>query len=283
MPGEISDLFQRYTLQTILLKPVTDGQAVKAVFGIVMQQPAQDITEAQVELINTIALDLFNLIEGAELLDQAQALVVAEERNSLARELHDSVTQILFSASVLAESTPRIWEKNQEVARMNMEKLGLLLRGALAEMRTLLFELRSDQQQGQSLEELLTALIDSMRTRTQIIISLTVNDKSVLPENVTQVFYRIAREALNNVIVHAEATGVSVFTLSKANCAELHIRDDGVGFNPQTTEAGHMGINIMSERAASIGADLQIQSAPGRGTDVVVTWPVNGAESIKND
>jgi PAS domain S-box-containing protein len=282
IPGAIKDMVQVHGLQSILLKPVPDGQAVGFVFGIILQQPLQELTAEQVELIRTIALDLVNLIEGAELLDRAQALVVAEERNSLARELHDSVTQILFSASVLAESTPRIWDKDQEIARMNMERLSVLLRGALAEMRTLLFELRSDRHQGQSLENLLTALVESMRARTEVVISLTVNGDHDLPEDVTQVFYRITREALNNVIVHAEAARVSIFTLSKPHCAELHIQDDGRGFDLQEVDAGHLGINIMSERAAKIGGALQIKSTPGLGTEIIAIWPGNETESSEH-
>ena len=282
IPGAIKDMVQVHGPQSILLKPVPGGQAVGFVFGIILQQPLQELTAEQVELIRTIALDLVNLIEGAELLDRAQALVLTEERNSLARELHDSVTQILFSASVLAESTPRIWDKDQEIARMNMEKLSVLLRGALAEMRTLLFELRSDRHQGQSLEKLLTALVESMRARTEVVISLTVNGDHDLPEDVTQVFYRIAREALNNVIVHAEAAHVSIFTHNKPHRAELHIQDDGRGFDLQEVDAGHLGINIMSERAAKIGGALQIKSTPGLGTEIIAIWPGNEMESSEH-
>lgn len=282
MPAAVGDIIQEHDLQSILLKPVTGGQAVGFVFSLIMQRPLQDITDAQTELIRTIALDLVDLIEGAQLLDQAQALVVAEERSSLARELHDSVTQILFSASVLAESTPRIWDKDQDIARLNMERLSVLLRGALAEMRTLLFELRSNQQQGQPLEKLLTALVDSMRARTQVTISLTIDSDFELPEDVKQVFYRITREALNNVFVHADATRVSIFTLIKTHYAELRIQDNGSGFNPQIIDAGRLGISIMSERAAEIGGDLQIRSAPGQGTEILVTWPGKKVASIEN-
>jgi signal transduction histidine kinase len=149
-------------------------------------------------------------------------------------------------------------------------------------MRTLLFELRSDRHQGQSLEKLLTALVESMRARTEVVISLTVNGDHDLPEDVTQVFYRIAREALNNVIVHAEAAHVSIFTHNKPHRAELHIQDDGRGFDLQEVDAGHLGINIMSERAAKIGGALQIKSTPGLGTEIIAIWPGNEMESSEH-
>ncbi len=84
-------------------------------------------------------------MEDARLYEQTKALITAEERNRLASELHDSVTQTLFTASLLAEATPRIWDKDQDIARQNMDKLSLLIRGALAEMRTMLIELRSEE------------------------------------------------------------------------------------------------------------------------------------------
>jgi PAS domain S-box-containing protein len=282
MPDEIRDLFQKHALQTIFLKPVTVGQSTEAVFGIVLQQPLQDITEAQVELIRTVGLDLFNLIEGAELLDRAQALLVAEERNSLARDLHDSVTQILFSASVLAESIPRLWDKDEAIARMNLEKLSVLLRGALADMRSLLFELRSDVPQGHSLEKLLIALVDSTRARTQLDFTLKVSHEPELPADVAQVFYRVAREAINNVVKHADATRVSITLFNEADCTELHIQDNGRGFNPREIDTEHMGLSIMVERAEMIDADLQIKSEAGHGSEVIVTWPGNGAEFLND-
>ncbi|MFN2139044.1 MAG: 7TM-DISM domain-containing protein [Candidatus Promineifilaceae bacterium] len=288
LPASIGDILGDILLerdyQSILLIPWGADQAVASVFGIGGQQkPLQEITAAQFELIKTMAHDLADLVEAAQLLDRAQALRVAEERNSLAQDLHDSVTQILFSASVLAESVPRIWDKDQAIARMNMDKLSVLLRGALAEMRSLLFELRADQQQIQSLDNLLSTLADSTRARTQVDILLTTDDVPELPAEVTQVFYRVAREALNNVVRHAEAAHVSITMLNKAHCAELHIEDDGRGFNPQEVAIEHMGISIMSERAAKINADLQIRSEPGRGTEVIVIWPGNGAESENHD
>ena len=104
-------------------------------------------------------------------------------------------------------------------------------------------------------------------------VSISVEGDRELPAEVTLAFYRIAQEALNNVIKHAEATRVDISLLDQPDRVELHIRDDGRGFDPQAIPDGHLGISIMAERAKKVGGDLQIQSKPGRGTEVSVTWP----------
>jgi signal transduction histidine kinase len=99
-----------------------------------------------------------------------------------------------------------------------------------------------------------------------------------LPEKVTQAFYRIAREAFNNIIVHAAATQVEVSLVEERGRVTMHIQDNGRGFDPEAIPVGHLGIRIIDERAAEIGGDLQIQSRPGHGTQITLTWsrPQNG-------
>jgi two-component system nitrate/nitrite sensor histidine kinase NarX len=216
------------------------------------------------------------VIENNQLFEQARANVAAGERNRLAQELHDSVTQTLFSASVLAQATPRIWAKDQGIARQNMEKINTLIRGALAEMRSLLLELRSGDMENQTLSQLLTTLVEAGRVRTRATITTSVSGDGALPEKVKLFLYRIAQETLNNAINHAEATLIEITLLINPDHVEFRIQDDGCGFNLQDISTGHLGINIMSERARQIGADLQIHSVPGRGTIITVTWPTEG-------
>ena len=212
-------------------------------------------------------------VDNIHLNEQTGRTAAADERSRIARELHDSVTQTLFTASVLAEATPRIWNRDQGIARQNMEKLSVLIRGALAEMRSMLLELRSDASPDQSLSQLLTTLAEATRARSNMAVSISVEGDRELPADVTMTLYRIAQEALNNVVKHAEATQVDITLLNQPDRVTLHIRDDGRGFDPQAIPAGHMGISIMAERAQKIGGSLQIQSQPGRGTEVSVTWP----------
>jgi signal transduction histidine kinase len=99
-----------------------------------------------------------------------------------------------------------------------------------------------------------------------------------LPKDVKMAFYRIAREALNNALVHASATQIQVSLIAKPDWVELHVQDTGCGFNPQEIPAGHLGISIMAERAANVGGDLQVHSVPGEGTDVIIRWPGKSGE-----
>ena len=104
-------------------------------------------------------------------------------------------------------------------------------------------------------------------------VSQSVEGNRELPAEVTLAFYRIAQEALNNVIKHAEATRVDMSLLDQPDRVELHIRDDGRGFDTQLIPDGHLGISIMAERAKKVGGDFQIQSTLGRGTEITVIWP----------
>jgi PAS domain S-box-containing protein len=204
-----------------------------------------------------------------------QDSAVLEERARLARDLHDAVTQTLFSASLLADTTPRIWDKDQTIARQNLIQLSRLLRGALAEMRILLYELRTEAVEGQTLGQLLGPLAEAARARARAEVDLQIEEDRPLPKDVTLALHRIAQESLNNVAKHAEATIVNVYLKSGPEVV-LRISDNGRGFDPGHIPPGHMGIGIMRERAREIGAVLEIESQRGRGTQVVVTWPDQG-------
>jgi len=201
-----------------------------------------------------------------------QESAILEERERLSRDLHDAVTQTLFSASVLAQAAPRMLDKNPKLARQNLGQLEQLISGALAEMRTLLIELRPGQFTNQDLAELFELLAKSARARSQANVSVTVDASCSPPENVSIVFYRIAQKSLNNVAKHALASQVTVDLVCKPSVTTMHIRDDGQGFDPQVIPPGHMGIGIMRERAQLIGAEIDIKSEIGQGTQVSVSW-----------
>jgi two-component system nitrate/nitrite sensor histidine kinase NarX len=208
------------------------------------------------------------------LLEQAQAVAVSEERSRLARELHDSVTQILFSVNLIALSLGRLWKRNPEMAARSTDELQRLTRGALAEMRTLLRELRPQTIVATELSTLLKQLSDSLTARHDIPVDVEVGRLCEIPPEVHVALYRVAQEALSNVAKHAEASRAAVELVCEAAAVQLTITDDGQGFDPNDVQAECMGLDIMRERMDAIGAAMTTTSQPGAGTSIVVTWPI---------
>jgi signal transduction histidine kinase/streptogramin lyase len=219
-----------------------------------------------------------------ELLAQERAeAAVAEERTRLARELHDAVTQTLFSASLLAEALPNSWENDPEEGIQLLGEIRQLSRGALAEMRTLLHELRPATIAETALSELLRQLGQALTGREGIRVDVQVNCGCDLPDDLHVALYRIAQESLNNIVKHARATEVSL-RLACSKCEvegaapqvarkiSLSVEDNGRGFDLGKHSEEGMGLGIMRERAESVGAELQISSQPGDGTRIEVDW-----------
>jgi PAS domain S-box-containing protein len=209
------------------------------------------------------------------LAERAAHEAVTGERTRLARDLHDAVTQTLFSASLIAEVLPDIWEMNQAEGQKRLEELRQLTRGALAEMRTLLVELRPNALTEIPLPDLLRQLCESLIGRARLPIQLDVEGQRKLTPDVQISLYRITQEALNNVVKHAKATQ-AVVTLRLNGNARLSIADNGCGFDASTITPDHLGLKIMRERAEIIDANLSIYSEPGEGTQVSVVWEEKG-------
>lgn len=217
---------------------------------------------------NQAAITMIN----AELYEHAQELAVLEERQRLARNLHDAVNQSLFSAGLIAEVLPRLWDSDQEVARHSLEDLRKLMRGAMAEMRALLAELRPSTLTDARLGDLLYLLANSFTGRTNIPVTITLNGQGVLSAEVQVAIYRLCQEALNNVAKHAEASSVEILLKQDESSIDLTIRDDGKGFDTNQIFSGHYGLSMMRERAEAIGAQLTIISQPGMGTELTLRW-----------
>lgn len=234
----------------------------------------RDFSEDEISLAVTFCDQAALAIENARLRAQVEEVAVAAERSRLARDLHDAVTQTLFSASLIAKALPEVWERFPDEGRRGLEELRQLTRGALAEMRALLLELRPAALTEAQLGELLSHLTEAMTSRTLVPIALKVEEICDLPSEVQVALYRIAQEALNNSAKHARASQVTVSLTCQPAEVVLSISDDGCGFDPSSISLDHLGVSIMHERARSIGATLNIESQPGHGTRVEVTWPV---------
>lgn len=230
-------------------------------------------TEHHIRILTAVAAHAAVAIENARLVESARRAAVLEERQRLARDLHDAVTQTLFSASLIGDVLPALWQRDPHRGEEALEDLRVLTRGALAEMRTLLYELRPNAITEAPLGELLRYLADATAGRTRLPISVTIHHGAALPPDVQIAFYRIAQEALNNVIKHANARHVELSLVDTAvGATELCIHDDGCGFDPARARPGHFGVRTMLERAAAIGANLSMGSSGGRGTVVRLHW-----------
>jgi signal transduction histidine kinase len=220
-------------------------------------------------------------LENARLYEEAEKNAALAERGRLARELHDAVTQTLFSASLIAEVLPQIWEADPEEGRRRLEQMRQSTKGALAEMRTLLLELRPTALVQTETSELFKYLVNAFIGRTRVPAILVIEGAYALPEDVKISLYRIAQEALNNIAKHAEAEEVEVVLLCHADKITLEIWDDGIGFEPESISAEHLGLRIMKERAVAIGAEISFKSSPGQGTTLSVSWKPPQSETTK--
>jgi signal transduction histidine kinase len=211
-------------------------------------------------------------IENARLRDEVEQNAAASERSRLARDLHDSVTQSLFAASLKAEAVRRRWQPASEEARQNVEDVERLARGALAEMRALLLEMRPQALEGAALPALLEQLVAAAEGRLPLDVELTVSGAGTLPPDVTVALYRIAQEAVNNVERHARATTAWVRLEYTPEGVRLDVGDDGHGFAASQVKPGHLGLDIMRERAAAAGVRLSVDGGDGRGAVVTAEW-----------
>jgi PAS domain S-box-containing protein len=240
------------------------------------RQFSDEETSLTVALADQAAL----AIENARLREHLQEAAAAAERDRLARDLHDSVTQSLFSVNLIAGVLPRLWERAPEEARRRLEDLRQLARGALAEMRALLLELRPAALLEMGLGDLLQQLADATAGRGRLPVVVTVDGEGTLPPDVQIALYRIAQEAVNNATKHAGASRCTVAVDRSSDGVRLTISDDGRGFDPAQAARAHLGLSIMQERAAAIGAALTVNSDVGRGTTVAVAWTARaGAEA----
>jgi signal transduction histidine kinase len=281
LASQVLEIVAARDLQSAVLVPLLARGGTIGLMSVASDQPSHVFDTDEVSLAETIAADIAGAIENARLLEQAKASAAAGERNRIARELHDSVTQTLYSVSIVAEALPRLLERNLAEAKRNAAYLRQTTLGALAEMRTLLFELRPGTLEKTSLDVLLQQLADVLTGRTRVPVDVAVEGQAELPSAVKIVFYRIAQEAFNNITRHAKATQAWATLQTGSDRAILVIQDDGQGFDPRSIPPERMGLRIMRERAQEIGASLKVQSEPGQGTEISVTWSADEGRKTK--
>jgi PAS domain S-box-containing protein len=211
-------------------------------------------------------------LERASLQEQAQEVAALQERQRLARDLHDAVSQVLFSSTAIAETVPRMWAHDPAKAIDQLNNVVMLNRAAMAEMRTLLLELRPETIVRTDLSQLLEQLLKAVKGRKLIEAELTIEGTEYfLPDDVHVAFYRIAQEAINNVVKHSRASLIQVNFHYRTEQVDLTIRDNGQGFDTQQV-AGGLGQSTMRERAKAINSLFKVVSEPGAGTHITLVW-----------
>ncbi|MBK9121601.1 MAG: response regulator [Chloroflexi bacterium] len=228
--------------------------------------------------MNAFAAQAAVAIQNARLYWRSRELAAVQERQRLARELHDSVSQTLFSAQSMAEAGLRRWAAKPEQARSLLEDVHRLLTGALAEMRILLLELRPASLTQVGLKQLFEQYLQGTLANQRIHIDFEIEDIPIFAGEAQIALYRIVQEAVNNVIKHAAASRLTVRAVTEDGRLVLSVIDDGRGFSAENSGSVSMGLGIMRERAESIGAAMRIESEAGQGTTVIVTWPMDYAE-----
>jgi GAF domain-containing protein len=231
--------------------------------------------ESDLTVLQSLADQAAIAIENARLYERAQRLAVVEERQRLARELHDSVTQALYGATLYAEAAGRQLAAGQvDLVSEHLTELRETAQEALREMRSLIFELRPSVLESEGLVTALRARLEAVEERAGLEVAFQVKGEADLPAGIEEGLYRVAQEALNNALKHACAHCISVALERREEAVVLEIVDDGVGFDPSTAvEGGGLGLDGMIERATQMGGELTLDSEPGAGTTVRVEVP----------
>lgn len=240
-------------------------------------------TEEDQELVELLAGHAGVAISNASLYERSRELSIVEERNRLARELHDAVSQRLFSITLTAEAAALLSDSNDE-AKAQMRTVQELAREAMDEMRSLIFELRPADVAADGIAETLRKHVDVLRRVYGTAIELDVDESVALPAHsesgvrLQREVFRIAQEALANALKHSRATRIVVALDVQDHRLVLRVADDGAGFEPSSPDAAgrHLGLVSMAERAEALGGELHVDTRPGAGTAVSLEVSVGG-------
>jgi signal transduction histidine kinase len=266
--------------RTILSVPMKTRQRTVGVLSVYNKEGESGFTDRDAELATFFANQAAAAIENARLYEQTREYAVIEERNRLARELHDSVTQSLFSVTLLSEAALSLLDRQPAKARERLERANELAQGALAEMRALIFQLRPVTLQEEGLLSALKKHLSAIHSRHGRVVQLqVVGTARRLPSEVEDATFRIVQEGLNNVIKHAGSQTATVVLEFAPGCVRASVTDNGVGFDPTAPrQSGTFGMSTMRERAEAVGGRLIIDSAAGKGSTVTAEFPLRDVE-----
>jgi signal transduction histidine kinase len=257
--------------KSVLAVPLLVKEEVYGGLVLYYSTPRQ-LSEEEIGLAVTLADHAALAIENARLRTQVRQTAVTAERNRLARDLHDSVAQALYSMTLYAEATNRAMAAGkQDVVTENMRELHDMAREAMLDMRLLIFELHPPVLEDEGLVAALQARIAAVESRGGVQVEVCTDGERRLPLPIEEALYWITQEALNNAVKHAKAQHVTVQLRFDEEKAYLEVRDDGLGFDAADAElAGGLGMRGIKERVRQIDAKLHIDSIPEEGTSVKV-------------
>jgi PAS domain S-box-containing protein len=265
-------------LGALLSVPIIAEDGVFAVFTIYYTAP-HHFTDEERRILQALAHRAGLAIENARLYEAARGIAALEERQRLARELHDSVSQALYAIGLMSAAARQ--ERAADSARRDRllgDVLGLA-EGGLAEMRALIFELRPESLEEEGLVGALNKQAAAIQARHKLVVNTRLSAEPVAPLSTKEVLYRVAQEALHNVAKHARASVVELALETHSGKLVLQVGDDGKGFDPAGSFPGHLGLRSMRERVAAVGGTLEIHSAPGKGTQICVRVPPSAQTS----
>jgi PAS domain S-box-containing protein len=280
--AQVADFFADSAFRNVLAERLTTEKVVRAPMVRLKRKDGSifyaNLTESILsregqDVLLGIVDDITDQVLAEQALQrQAEETAVSEERNRIAQDLHDSVTQSLYSANLFAEAGREIVEAGDvQGASHYFSRIGATSQQALKEMRLFLYELRPPDVVEEGLVDALQKRLDAVEKRSGMEARLLLDGPIDFPDDVNDQYYRIAQEALNNVIKHAQADEVTVYLYTEGGVSGLKIVDNGIGFDQaETKKDGGLGLQIMQERATQINGDFTIHTAPNQGTTIQV-------------
>jgi signal transduction histidine kinase len=268
----LPELIDAAATQAIAELPILVEDEVLGYFHIGFDEP-REFTSDEKRLFESLAGRAALAIHNAQLYERSQQTASLEERQRLARELHDSVSQALYGIA-LGTRTARKWlDRDPSRVAEPLDYALVLAEVGLAEMRALIFELRPESLETEGLVAALQRQVAALSARYELEIVANLCEEPELQPRVREALYRIAQEAMHNTVKHASATRIDLSLSADAAGTCLTVRDNGKGFDPTGDFPGHLGLRSMRERAQRLGGGFELDSVPGEGTRIVVTTP----------
>lgn len=271
--GVARERMEMSNVQTVVQLPIVLSD--DEIFGIFFLgwEEKQEFTNEDRRLFLALAQRAAAAIQNARLYEQAQNLAAVEERQRLARELHDSVSQALYGIALGARTARTLLDRDPARATEPMDYVLSLAEAGLAEMRALIFELRPESLANEGIVRAIEKHVASTQARYGIKVNAELDAEPDVPLPVKEALYRIMQEALHNTVKHARATNVDIRLRDLPGAVELELRDDGAGFDTSQDFPGQLGLKSMRERAVRLGGEFELESSPGKGTRICARIP----------